>query len=96
MNTFLLFMILPFCVCVCVWVCIYRFYSIKPSHFTEANIYVKFEPKAGNTAQSYHLKSGAISSQWNYLFIKNCKQTLNKIMKNQDENKSRNTIYDSH
>ena len=30
---------------------------MKLSHFTEAKIYVKLDPKAANTARSYHLKS---------------------------------------
>ena len=29
-------------------------------------IFVKLDPEAANTAHSYHLKSGAIYSQWNY------------------------------
>ena len=43
-----------------VCICIYEFYSIKPSHFTETKIYVKLDPKAVNTAHSYNLKSGTI------------------------------------
>ena len=41
--------------------CIYEFYSIKPSHLTETKIYVKLDPKAANTAHSYHLMSGTIT-----------------------------------
>ena len=40
---------------------------MKPSYFTETNTYVKPDPKAENTADCYHLKSGTIYSQWNYL-----------------------------
>ena len=48
-------------------ICIYEFYSIKPSSFNETKIYVKLEPKAANTAHSYYLKSGTIYSQQNFL-----------------------------
>ena len=48
-------------------ICIYEFYLIKHSHFTETKIYVKLDPKNANTAHSYHLKSDTIYSIWNYL-----------------------------
>ena len=51
----------------CVWTCIYEFYSIKPSHFTGTKIYVKLDSKVAKTLQSYHLKTGAIYWKWNYL-----------------------------
>ena len=44
-----------------VCICIYEFYSIKPSHFTETKVYVKLDPYAANTAHTY------IYSKWNYL-----------------------------
>ena len=54
-----LFQILSLSVSLCI--CIYEFYSIKPSHFTKTKIYVKLDPKAANNAQSYYLKSGTIT-----------------------------------
>ena len=47
------------------WVCISlsELYSIKPFYFTENMIHVKLDPEAANTADSYHLKSGRISSK---------------------------------
>ena len=46
---------------------IYELYLIKPFYLTENTIYVKLDPEAANTADSYYLKSGSIYSQWNYL-----------------------------
>ena len=45
------------------FICIYKFYSIEPSHFTETNIYVRLDPEAANTTHSYHLKSATIYPQ---------------------------------
>ena len=63
MNSFQFILILSVCVCKS----IYEFYSIKPFYFTENLIYVKLDPEAANTGDSYHLKSGSIYSQWDYL-----------------------------
>ena len=63
MNSFQPFMILS----VPVGICIYEFYSINPSYFSETKIYAKLERKAANTAHSYYLKSGTIYSQQNFL-----------------------------
>ena len=49
------------------YLCIYEFYSVNPSHFIETKIYVKLDPTTANTVYSYHLKSGTSCSQWNYL-----------------------------
>ena len=68
-----IFQILSLSVCIC----IYKFYSIKPSHFTETKIYVKLDPKAADTEHSYHLNSGTIYSQWNYLSLE-----IKKLLKN--------------
>ena len=64
MKSFQLILILSLCLCVS----IYELYSKKPSHFTENMIYVKLDHEAANTADSYHLKSGIIYSQWSYLY----------------------------
>ena len=53
-------------------------------------IYVKLDPKDANTADSYHLKSDTIYSQWELSILRNYQQTPNKIIKNQGENKNRN------
>ena len=44
---------------------LYELYSMKPSYFTGNMIYVTENVR--RTADSYHLKSGTIYSQWNYL-----------------------------
>ena len=77
------------------YVCIYEFYSVKPSHFIETKIYVKLDPTTANTV--YHLKSGTICSQWNYLSYEIINKLLirYKIMKNQGQNKNRNNTFDS-
>ena len=70
MNSFQLILILSLCVCIS----LYELYSIKPSYFTENMIYVTENLR--RTADSYHLKSGTIYSQWNYLSI----EIINKLL----------------
>ena len=67
-------------------------------HFPETMICIKFELNAANTAHSYYLSSKVRYHllKMELSILRNFRQTLNKIMKNQNENKNRNNTFDSH
>ena len=44
---------LSLCVGLFIYLSIFEFSWIKPSHFTETKIYVKLDPKTGNTAHRW-------------------------------------------